>query len=207
MGFPRLSVCDDIGKEKPPADETTADVKAVVGNFAKRTSMHGCGYIRASHHWSSKVVWALITMLAIVCLILHLYTIIYDFLQRPKATKVTLSFNNLQFPAITICNANPLRKSKLSVVESEFLQDLIKSLDLDSYEFVDSGNVSRERKRELKNGSKVTFPFSDSHHKTYSFYFTLIVINALSFEETRIQTVAQPSSSRLVFSPVCPLDR
>lgn len=156
MGFPRLSVSDDDSdKQKTSTDETATKVHDVIKGFAVRTSMHGCGYIHTSCHWFSKAAWALITLFAIVCLVIHLYTIIYDFLQWPKATKVSLSFNNLQFPAITICNSNPIRKSKLSEIESEYLQELISSVDPDSYDFLDTSDVTRGFKRAAKDRPNV----------------------------------------------------
>lgn len=130
MGIPRLK-SSSTELEKVDNSKDITDMKAVdvIRRFADRTSMHGCGYIGTSRHWFSRVIWIIITLSAVVVLVVHLYVIITQYLTWPKATKVSLSFNNLRFPAVTVCNFNPIRKSTLNEYGSERLQELISLID------------------------------------------------------------------------------
>lgn len=132
MGIPRLkSSSSELEKVDNSNSKDIGDMKAVdvIRRFADRTSMHGCGFIGTSRHWFSRVIWIIITLSAIVVLVVHLHVIITQYLTWPKATKVSLSFNNLHFPAVTICNSNPIRRNKLIEYGSERLQKLISLID------------------------------------------------------------------------------
>jgi len=61
----------------------------------------------------------------------HLYYLINQFLQWPIQTKIELGFSNLNFPAVTICNVNPIRNSKVYMA-SEHLQSLLAQLETTS---------------------------------------------------------------------------
>jgi hypothetical protein len=103
-------------------------VNNVLGRFAEKTSMHGCGYIQSSRHFVSKSFWIFLTVLAIVILIIHLYMITEQFTRWPKKTTVSLEFNNLAFPAVTICNVNILKNSEVSKYGSQELQALVNAV-------------------------------------------------------------------------------
>ena len=54
----------------------------------------------------------------------HLYSIFYGYYKWPIQTKVSLGFDNLKYPAITLCNLNKIKKSSLIRGHSEAMEDL-----------------------------------------------------------------------------------
>lgn len=104
-------------------------LKLVLNRFAERTSMHGCGYIQTSRGRFTKTVWCAFTIVAILTLIVHLYMITFQYMKWPKQTTVSLEFNNLRFPAVTICNVNVLKKSELPKYASKELLALVSAVN------------------------------------------------------------------------------
>ncbi|CAL1541413.1 unnamed protein product, partial [Lymnaea stagnalis] len=52
-------------------------------------------------------------------MIYHLFSLLSSFFEYKKQTKIGLSFSSLQFPAVTVCNINILRKSTLNETSEE----------------------------------------------------------------------------------------
>ena len=82
-------------------------------HFITTTAMHGIGQIIGAKWIVLRVIWVILTLAAIGMLIFHLYSIIDSFRRFPKQTQVSLGLGNPQYPAITICNENIIRKSAL----------------------------------------------------------------------------------------------
>ncbi|XP_041366658.1 uncharacterized protein LOC121381416 [Gigantopelta aegis] len=117
------------------SDETTKSISGVFSKFADRTSMVGVGYINSSKSRLAKLAWTVLLLASMVALTFHLkylFDIYYDW---PKQTKVALGFSALEFPAVTICNVNPLRKSYLYMTSAE-LRSLVSELTPDKMEQV-----------------------------------------------------------------------
>ncbi|XP_060082851.1 uncharacterized protein LOC132562140 [Ylistrum balloti] len=116
--------------------------RKLIVRFADKTSMQGVPYINSARLWYAKVIWTLLLVIAIGWMCFHLYYLITQFIMWPKQTKIKLSFSNLEMPAVTICNVNPIRNSAVKKA-SKPLQNLIKYVD--PYEFLDSGEDSEEK--------------------------------------------------------------
>lgn len=87
--------------------------------------MVGVAYIHTSVSKAAKFLWLVLLLSAIGAMIFHLIFLFQQYYSWPKQTKVTIEFSNLPPPAITICNVNPLRMSKVSRA-SENLENLIR---------------------------------------------------------------------------------
>lgn len=85
----------------------------VMQRFAEKTSMQGVPYIHTAKLRGAKIIWAILLFLAMGMMVLHLYYLGNQFFLWPKQTSIELGFNNLQLPAITVCNVNIIRNSKL----------------------------------------------------------------------------------------------
>ncbi|ESP05674.1 hypothetical protein LOTGIDRAFT_228153 [Lottia gigantea] len=122
-------------------------VKKVCERFAEQTSMQGIPYINSSKTLVGKVIWSVLYLVAIGGLIFHLYYLCSVFFRYPKKTSVVLGFDTLQFPAVTVCNVNPLRKSMVHLVSSE-LQDLLNQVNPTRVrDFYEDLNVTSKRKK------------------------------------------------------------
>ncbi|XP_033736990.1 amiloride-sensitive sodium channel subunit gamma-like [Pecten maximus] len=113
----------------------------LIARFAEKTSMQGVPYINSARLWYAKLIWTCLLVIAIGWMCFHLYYLITQFLLWPIQTKIKLSFSNLEMPAVTICNVNPIRISTIDRA-SKPLQDLVKYVDPSS--FLDSSEDEEE---------------------------------------------------------------
>ena len=111
---------DSTGKQK--------SFKRLCERFAEKTSMQGLPYINSAKLSYARALWVFILLCGIAGMILHLYFLIDQFTDFDVQVSVSLGFNNLAFPAVTICNVNAVRKSQLNIA-SEKLQSLVAQTD------------------------------------------------------------------------------
>ena len=98
-----MASLDSAGKQK--------SFERVWVRFAEKTSMQGIPYIHSAKLTWAKIAWVILTLIAIVAMAAHLYYLIDQFYSWPKQTKISLGFNNLRFPDVTICNTNIIKHS------------------------------------------------------------------------------------------------
>lgn len=91
----------------------------ILQSFGEKTSMTGMSYIYGCKRWYSKLLWASLLLLAWVVMLIHLESLFVKFYSFPKQTKVYLGFSTLEFPAITICNINAIKRSKLYMASED----------------------------------------------------------------------------------------
>ncbi|XP_046366456.2 degenerin deg-1-like isoform X1 [Haliotis rufescens] len=97
-----------------PEEEPKKTAKSVSAEFADMTSMMGVNYIHHSRRLWAKGFWLFIVLGGCGAMIFHLYYLCSVFFAFPKQTKIVLGFDSLRFPAVTVCNINPIRGSKLA---------------------------------------------------------------------------------------------
>ncbi|XP_052070447.1 degenerin-like protein unc-105 [Mytilus californianus] len=112
--------------------------KRLFARFAEKTSMQGVFYIYSAKNRGQKIFWICLLIACTVGMGSHLYYLINQFTKYPVNTKIELGFSNLKFPAVTICNVNPIRRSKLYIASQE-LQDMVEHLTQVGYgDYVDA---------------------------------------------------------------------
>lgn len=94
--------------------------------------MQGVGYIKSAKLWYSRALWAFLLLVAIGWMVFHLFYLISQFLELPIQTKISLGFNNLQFPAVTLCNMNAVKWSRLPDTPLD-LQEIVAKTDPDQF--------------------------------------------------------------------------
>ncbi|OWF44768.1 amiloride-sensitive sodium channel subunit alpha-like [Mizuhopecten yessoensis] len=110
----------------------TKSIRRVFSRFSEKTTMHAAPYINSATYITAKVIWAFLLVAGIAAMTLHLYYLINNFLSWPKKTTLTLGFSNLELPAVTICNVNPIRNSQLHNTNIR-LQRLVEKVDPDNF--------------------------------------------------------------------------
>ncbi|XP_078318173.1 acid-sensing ion channel 1C-like isoform X2 [Crassostrea virginica] len=108
--------------------EQRKSLRKLLGRFADKTAMQGVGYINSARLWYSKALWIFLLVVAMGWMIFHLFYLITQFLELPVQTKISLGFNNLQFPAVTLCNMNVVKLSELPKTSVMF-QNLVAMTD------------------------------------------------------------------------------
>ncbi|CAH1773414.1 unnamed protein product [Owenia fusiformis] len=96
--------------------------------LAENTSAHGITEIYYSKGFFKITCWVLLTLAAIAVMILHMTTLFIDFYSYETTMSISVqNKRSLPFPAVTICNVNPIRASRLS--QSTILQSTIDGRD------------------------------------------------------------------------------
>ncbi|EDO34319.1 predicted protein [Nematostella vectensis] len=97
------------------ADQPRPSVRALVRDFVDRTTCHGIGQINGSQSPLWRVFWV-VTFVAGLGMVVHQgVTLFGTFLDRPTSTTIDMTYAPaMDFPAVTICNLNAIRKDHLS---------------------------------------------------------------------------------------------
>uniref|UniRef100_A0A4W3GXX9 Si:dkey-57c15.1 n=1 Tax=Callorhinchus milii TaxID=7868 RepID=A0A4W3GXX9_CALMI len=101
---------------KPPAEDGVSNHPASVEAFANTSTLHGISHIFTYERFSFKrIIWTL-AFLGSLSFLVHTCTQrIQYYFQYPHVTKLDeISATNMTFPAITICNLNEFRFSKIT---------------------------------------------------------------------------------------------
>uniref|UniRef100_A0A914VCY3 Uncharacterized protein n=1 Tax=Plectus sambesii TaxID=2011161 RepID=A0A914VCY3_9BILA len=86
----------------------------VVADFADHTTAHGFGNVLRCDSCSGKGVWIVAMLIAWTVCCIQLAVTIIAYLQYPTATTIAVQYSSsVQFPAVTVCNLNAARWSKM----------------------------------------------------------------------------------------------
>ena len=78
---------------------------------------------------SRRIVVTVIFLTSLSMCIFETNEIIVLYLSKPIETQIKMTVNDaMEFPAVTICNLNPVRRSRLEFLSTSQLGDQIKSL-------------------------------------------------------------------------------
>ncbi|XP_072039700.1 acid-sensing ion channel 1C-like [Amphiura filiformis] len=116
IGNASLPAASPTTEETP--NQTTSEKKSsseITHDFASESTFHGIKYVTdPKHSIFRRFIWTLIILGALVWLGFNVTMSFKQFFQFPKSTLVTVKHvPDLNFPAVTLCNFNQLRKSKL----------------------------------------------------------------------------------------------
>ncbi|XP_060580389.1 FMRFamide-activated amiloride-sensitive sodium channel-like [Ruditapes philippinarum] len=90
-------------------------LKEVLKELAESSALHGIPKIASSRQLSVKILWCIVVLAGTGVMTYQLVELFQTFYSNPIQTTVSLDFSTLQFPAISICNMNPVRKSKIGM--------------------------------------------------------------------------------------------
>ncbi|XP_071846291.1 acid-sensing ion channel 1C-like isoform X2 [Apostichopus japonicus] len=96
----------------PQRNEVT---KSRASRFAEETTLHGVRYVANGHiHHARRICWLILLVCLAVWLAYGIVNGLTKYFSYPISTAVMFNYvNNLEFPAVTICNYNQFRKSHL----------------------------------------------------------------------------------------------
>ncbi|KAK6989097.1 degenerin unc-8, partial [Biomphalaria glabrata] len=130
---------------KPPKEEMTKVKKPkfrkIFSRYADIASLNGVAIIKDSKSPIVKAIWAFLLLAAIGAMIYHLYSLFTKFFQYEKHAEIDMSFSNLPFPAVTICNANIMRLSKQDLASAE-IQDLVQKVSTSYKQIVEADDYN-----------------------------------------------------------------
>lgn len=82
----------------------------LLDGFRDYSTLHGLPRILQERGVIKRVVWLILTIAATAWWIYHSYLLVNEYFNYETNTKLSIAEGKeLSFPAVTICNANPLR--------------------------------------------------------------------------------------------------
>ncbi|KAK7080009.1 hypothetical protein SK128_022089 [Halocaridina rubra] len=103
--------------DSDPEDEQT--FRGLLKNFVSNTTLHGIGRIFASTSRFRRIVWVLVCATLIVYAVTQCYQVVKEYQEHPiQITRSTKEDSAAEFPAVTLCNLNPLPNSEKLVAHS-----------------------------------------------------------------------------------------
>ncbi|KAK3790662.1 hypothetical protein RRG08_048786 [Elysia crispata] len=118
----------DEGSDAEEASNGPEGLAGILSRFADKCSVSGMPFITQAENAVVRIIWSCLLIAAFALMSFHLYNLIITYFQYKKQTQVQLSFNNLQFPAVTICNENAMRMSQIYLA-SQNLKQFIDDVD------------------------------------------------------------------------------
>ncbi|XP_069113935.1 FMRFamide-activated amiloride-sensitive sodium channel-like [Argopecten irradians] len=100
----------------PKEDVATHDkkrLKEVLVDIAMSTSVHGIANIVSATKTYTRLLWLILLLLAMVGYVFQLSQIHNTFSTAQKSTTMDIRFGVQDFPGVTFCNLNPIKKSAL----------------------------------------------------------------------------------------------
>lgn len=108
-----------------PAENKNTSIRELLSNLASQSNVHGISSLAGDKSAPLKFFWGLAFLGLLAFAVFQLYTIGTIYYSFPVKTKVKMEFKPLPFPAITICNMNTIRRSKIYDVQSNTLQQML----------------------------------------------------------------------------------
>ncbi|GFN85509.1 amiloride-sensitive sodium channel subunit beta [Plakobranchus ocellatus] len=109
-------------------DEEQDTAGGILARYVERASVPGLAYLYTSRTRLARLAWCAMLLVTLCSLTLHMFYLVDTYLSYQKHSQVSLGFDSLQFPAITFCNVNPARNSRLKL-GSEELQSLVQKIN------------------------------------------------------------------------------
>uniref|UniRef100_A0A915L5P7 Uncharacterized protein n=1 Tax=Romanomermis culicivorax TaxID=13658 RepID=A0A915L5P7_ROMCU len=83
----------------------------ILHDFSQETSAHGVPRIGRAHTKKVTCFWLLICSVCMVMFLTQTYSIFSRYFKYEKTTQIEMRFQRAKFPAVTLCNLNPFKKS------------------------------------------------------------------------------------------------
>ncbi|KAK3869267.1 hypothetical protein Pcinc_025414 [Petrolisthes cinctipes] len=96
-------------KEKKDMDEEDVTLNGHVAEFAQSFSAHGFGKIYGSRQWLRRGLWVCVCLFMLGYGSYQCYKVMAEYLTYPKKVTIGVEEDTIaEFPAVTVCNLNPL---------------------------------------------------------------------------------------------------
>ena len=102
-------------------DISKTTFSGALNTLLSTSSAHGLPNIHRSKSILAKLVWTLLFFSSVTYMIFQVCLLVRTFLKYEYTVSLDVKFNrSLNFPAVTICNSNPILKSKLAIASDTF---------------------------------------------------------------------------------------
>lgn len=115
-------------------DTNKTSLKEKLIEHGEHSNIHGISHILSRKTVFRKFLWIISFFGLSTFAIYQLYNIISLYTSYPTQTNMELSFKPLAFPAITICNMNPIRRSRAKDLNLPLLTKILNGVSVCSDE-------------------------------------------------------------------------
>ncbi|CAG2190335.1 unnamed protein product [Mytilus edulis] len=91
----------------------------------KNSNIHGISHILCRKNNFRRLLWIMPFLSLAGFAAYQLYNVLVLYQSYPKQTNVKLDFKPMKLPAITICNMNPIRRTKVVGLSSQLIQQIL----------------------------------------------------------------------------------
>ncbi|XP_052087225.1 acid-sensing ion channel 2-like [Mytilus californianus] len=95
-------------------------IKDTLRNFAGNTTLHGIDRVSSRKHVIGKVLWACIVLTCVSSCFIQIYRLGVQYASKQVITKISIQNQKIYFPAVSICNLNPISFLK---IQREYQRD------------------------------------------------------------------------------------
>ncbi|XP_070810929.1 amiloride-sensitive sodium channel subunit gamma [Pituophis catenifer annectens] len=132
-----------IKKTLPVTGPQAPTLKELMHWYCMNTNTHGCRRIVVSRGRLRRVLWIILTLTAVGLILWYCAQLVINY--YTASVSVTVQFQKLRFPAVTICNINPYKYSAIKEHLSELDRETMSVLE-SLYNFSGAGSKPRERR-------------------------------------------------------------
>ncbi|XP_033755036.1 degenerin deg-1-like [Pecten maximus] len=143
-----MAEVDEVGDpvNEKVMEKKRAKFKEVLIDLAMKTTVHGVAHIVSANQTYKKVLWISLCLLTYGTLCFQIFKLSSIFVSRPKQTSIDLKYGALDYPAISFCNINPIKKTHLSDDSNAELKKVLEASEIMvnmylSMTFVNQSNI------------------------------------------------------------------
>ncbi|XP_078610802.1 epithelial sodium channel subunit gamma-like [Branchiostoma floridae x Branchiostoma japonicum] len=103
--------------------EKTGSILGTLREYGENTSAHGIPRAVTTKSLPRRLFWTCLFLASFSYFCSQAYDLVNKYLDYPVTTDIKIEWSELEFPAVTICNANPLRFSELRKLGHEGFQN------------------------------------------------------------------------------------
>ena len=134
----KRSAVDAFECEKSRDEKVKPLAQSLCKEFTESTTLHGISHVFSNGSKVRRFIW-------VICLLASTTHFLFSYFSFDVITRVTLiSREHAIFPAVTICNFNPLRKDYLQQVNLTKTLSLFQNVDDEFNESLAAYNISME---------------------------------------------------------------
>eukprot|EP00058_Branchiostoma_floridae_P021721 XP_002607211.1 hypothetical protein BRAFLDRAFT_67991 [Branchiostoma floridae] len=104
-------------------EEKTGGFLGTLREYGENTSAHGIPRAVTTKSLPRRLFWTCLFLASFSYFCSQAYDLVNKYLDYPVTTDIKIEWSELEFPAVTICNANPLRFSELRKLGHEGFQN------------------------------------------------------------------------------------
>ena len=126
----------DIDGTQGPQKVETQTVRGLFKSFSETTTIHGVSRLSNSNSKLTSVYWLIIILTATGVSTFFAAKVVLHYLHGPYTNRIDIVTSyDIAFPAVTVCNMNRLRRSKLAGTRFQELVTIDGDLELKEYEW------------------------------------------------------------------------